>query len=475
LEKRRAAILEGPLGPTTLKFGLPLAIAMGLQATFNLIDLMIIGNLPNGPAAVGGLVICDMVAVIGTIFMTGISNAAVGVVSRFAGRGDRSGLNHATWNSIFIVLILSLVFGLLGVVGAELIIGDMVGAQGEVREIAISYLRILVGNSWTIFFLLHLTAVMRAMGSAKWPTIILIAANVLNIFLDVIMVYGPGPAPEIFAWGGGIAEMFGISRMGVDGAAWATVIARGLGCAAAAFMLLRFESGPRWIWSEVRPHRKELWRLIRIGAPASAQYVVRITAVLVALSLVTRVYTSEGDETVLAAFGICLRLDMLALFTTMGFASAAATMVGMNLGAENAARAMQSGWVTSAYTAVLMLILAVVYLIFADPIIRIFVDQDAVVEVGREYLWIVVWSYLFIGIAVVLSNGLQGATDTISSFLIDAVVVLLIQIPVMLLLVLAADMPRSAIWYSIAGANAVSAFVYIWWFRKGRWTRLELD
>ena len=123
-----------------------MAVAMGLQSCFNLTDMFIIGKLPNGVEAIGALAICDMLAVMGTIVAQGISNASVGVIGRFFGRGDRAALNHATWTSVFIVLIMSLAFGLFGIFGAPFLIGDMVGAGGEVHQIAVSYLRILVGQ-----------------------------------------------------------------------------------------------------------------------------------------------------------------------------------------------------------------------------------------------------------------------------------------------------------------------------------------
>ncbi len=463
--------MKGPLGPNLIKFGFPLAIAMGLMATFNLVDLLIIGRLPNGKVAAGALVICDMLAVIGTILTTGISNASVAVISRFFGKDDRRAVNHATWNSIAIVLVLSLVFGAIGLFGAELLVGDMVGADGETREIAVTYLRILVGNSWTIFFMLHLTAVMRALGSAKWPTIILIVANALNIFLDVFMVYGPGPAPEIFAWATGISEALGIPRMGVDGAAWATVIARAFGCVVALIVLLRLKSGPRWVWSEVKPTRGELWRILRIGTPSSAQFLVRISSVLLGLSLVTRLFTTTD----LAAYSICIRLDMLALFMAMGWASAAATFVGANLGAGKTRRAIRSGWLVSGFTAIAMVAILGGFLTNTEAIVQLFVPDAEVAAVGREYLWIVGLTYPMLGVAVVLSHALQGATDTVSSFVIDTAVIVLVQAPLMIVAVAVFDMPRTAIWYAIGIGNILSAIGYAWWYRRGAWTRLEVE
>jgi putative MATE family efflux protein len=474
VDKRRQAILYGPLWRHVFLFGMPLALAMGLQACFNLADLFIIGKLPNGTEAIAALVTCDMIAVIGTIFVQGLSNAAVAVISRFFGQGERHALNHTTWNSIYLVTVASVIYGAIGYFGAEFLVSDMVATKGAVREIAVSYLQILVGHSWTIFFLLHLTALMRAIGSAKWPAIILIGANLLNIFLDVLMVYGPGPAPDIFSWGPVLAETLGIPRMGVDGAAWATVIARGVGCLAALVLLTRMESGPRLVRSELRPQRSELWRLVRIGTPSSAQFLVRIGAVLVGVAVVTRMYTTPADPTVMAAYSICIRLDMLALFQGLGWASAAQTFVGANLGGDRPARAMSAGWVASAMNAVAMSVLALIFVVFANSIIGIFDDTDAVLAVGREYLRIVAGTYAFIGVAVVLSHAFQGATATVTSFVIDSIVIVGFQIPLLLVLGMALELPRTAVWFVIGGANVLSALVYAAWYVRGTWVSKTL-
>ncbi|MCA9562881.1 MAG: MATE family efflux transporter [Myxococcales bacterium] len=480
MDKRRDAILNGALAPNLVKFGLPLAIAMGLQACFNLIDLAIIGRLPNGSIAVAALVSCDLLAVIGTIFTQGVSNAAVAIISRYFGRGDQSSLNHATWNSITVVAVLSIIFGAFGYFGAPFLTGGMVGLEGETQQIAESYLKIIVGHSWTIFFLLHLTAVMRALGDAKWPTIILIAANVLNIFLDVLFVYGPGDAPAAFAWGAPIAAALGIPRMGVDGAAWATVIARAVGVLWAAVLLMRYKNGPRFVRSEMRPTRAELTRLIRIGAPSSAQFLVRISGVLVVLSLVARIY-EPTNPAVATALSVCIRLDMLGLFLGLGWGSAAATFVGMNLGNQAPKRAEKAGWVAAVLNSGVMILVGLVFILFSEQIFALFLQDDSteialstVFSVGKQYLWIVGSSYAFIGTALVLSNALQGATDTMSSFLIDLIVIFGVQVPAMLVVTLVLDAPPNGLWACIAGANVLSAVAYALWYRKGRWKSLEV-
>src|SRR5262249_60280132 len=89
------------------------------------------------------------------------------------------------------------------------------------------------------FFLLHVTTIQRALGSSKTPVAMLLFSNVLNLFLAVLLVYGPGEAPPVFAWGPPIARALFIPRMQVIGAAWATIIARTVTLCPLLFLVIR--------------------------------------------------------------------------------------------------------------------------------------------------------------------------------------------------------------------------------------------
>ena len=468
-------ITNGPLPREVFVFGLPLVVGMALHASFNLIDMFIIGRLPNGTAALGALAVSDMLAILATIICNGMSNATVAVVSRRHGSGDFAGMNHAAWSSVGVITVLSLVFGLAGVFGAEWVITDMVGTKGEVRVIAIDYLQIIMGGSASIFFLLQLTAIMRGLGESRFPAMILVGSNILNIILDIIMAYGPGPAPEAFAWATPFAAWLGVPHMGVNGAAWATVISRTLGSLVAFVWLVRRDrNGLRFQLKDLIPRKDEVMRLVKIGLPSSGQFVVRVLGVLVFVSLVARFFTTPEDGSALAAFGICIRLDTIALFTGLGWGAAASTFIGQNLGAGYPDRAVRAGWLAAGYNVLLMIGLASFYLVYAPGIIGFFNDAPQVIDIGREYLRIVGVTYAFIGIAAVLSSGLSGAGATLSSFLIDAVVLLGVQIPVSIFLIGQRYTGRVGTWWLIAIGNILSALVYIAWYNHRSWLRKQI-
>jgi Na+-driven multidrug efflux pump len=221
-------ILSAPLRLAVLRFGAPLALGMGMQTAFNLIDAFVISRLGGAVAgpALGAIGICDQLAALGTIVSYGLSVATATLVSRKVGEGDHEAVKEIAWQSLIVIAALSVLFGILGIFGANFVLRTLVGAKGEVANLGVPYLRVMLGGSATIFLLMHLTSVQRALGSSKTPVGLLIGSNVLNFLLAVVMVYGPGDSPAVLSWGRPIAQLLHVPRMGLMGAAWATLIAR---------------------------------------------------------------------------------------------------------------------------------------------------------------------------------------------------------------------------------------------------------
>ncbi len=464
-ERAANRILEGHVALGVLRFGLPLVVGMILHTTFNLIDMYMISRLEESTAALAALGICDMVAAVATILSNGVATAAVAVISRRVGAADRKGVASATYQSMLLVGVMSVGFGLLGIFGSDFVIRVMMQAKGDAADIAVGYLQILLGGCFSIFFLLQITAVLRAVGHAKTAASLLVGGNILNIVLNVPLIYGPGPYPEVFAWGRPIAEALSIPRLGVDGAAWATLIGRTVPVIIGGVILARRRAAPFAI-DRLRPRWDELKNLLRVGWPSSAQLVLRILAVLVFISLVSAIYTTPEDQSALTAYSICLRLETMALFIGMGWGAAASSFVGMNLGARHVSRAKDAGWYAAAYNFVLMLGLVWLYLAKSDTIVGFFDDGPTTLAVGREYFRTVGLTYGLVGVAVVLSQAINGAGATLSSLVVDALV-LMVLIPVAIYAGEVLRVPRPHFWMLIALGNVVTAVGYIGWYAKG--------
>lgn len=471
-EQASPRILEAPVGRAVFRFGAPLALGMGLQTTFNLVDAYLISRLPadvSGPS-LGAIGICDQIAAVGSIVSYGVSTATASMVSLHEGRGDRERARHIAWQSMLIVGAWSLLFGFLGIVCARFLMCQVVGAKGSVAELGTSYLRVILGGGFSIFFLLQCTAIQRALGSSKTPAALLILSNVLNLVLAVLFVYGPGHAPPVFSWGPPLARILGIPRMELVGAAWATIIARTVTLVPLLAIVMRrfhlFRRGGRR-----RPSRSLMRAILQIAWPSSAQLVIRIGGMIATQAVVARAFTTLQDQSATTSLGIVFRLETMALFVGMGWGSAAQTFMGQNLGAARTDRAVRSGWVAALYNVVAMLMLTLAYHRWGAPIVRFFDEDASVVAQALSYLAVVAPSYAALGVGIVLGNAMAGAGATRMTMFLDAGVIFGFQVPAAIASLLWPGMNPARLWTVLAVTNLISAMAYIISYRQGRYLK----
>ena len=266
--------------------------------------------------------------------------------------------------------------------------------------------------------------------------------------------------------------------MDVLGAAWSTVLARGL------FMVLGFGIlfvGHKNLRLRLRGFRTQwatVGRLLWVGLPNSAQITVRIAAYMVIMALVMQ----EGDL-VGTAFGITAgRLDMTAVFGAAGWGAAASAMVGQNLGAGKIRRAALSGWTAAAYGAAVCGLMGLLFYVFAGPLIEMFFlvkggAHPDVIAHGKDYLAILAPAYPFIAVGLVLAQALNGAGSTKVPLLFDTIAFLLIQTPLAFALralpVDGAPFGLEGIYWAMTITSVLLAAVYAVWFRFGPWHRTK--
>lgn len=463
-------ILTGSIPLETFRFGLPIAVGMGLQTLFNLVDAYIVSRLTPDVAgpALGAIGICDQLTAIGTILSYGLTTASTAMIAQAHGRGDKAEVRRLAWQSMLAIAGLSILFGLLSILLAGPIVAGAVGAKGKVSELGTEYLRVIGGGSFSIYFLFQLTGIQRALGSAKTPVALLVASNVINLFLAVLFVYGPGPAPPVFSWGPVIAEALHIPRLELVGAAWATVLARTITLVPVVILLVRrFDVMGKG--SVARPDRKTLASIFRVGWPSSAQFVVRMLAMLLTHSLVARLFTTATDQSATTALGIVFRLETMAFFISMGWGSAAQTFVAQNLGADHRARARRSGVFSAAYCAAMLLLVALAFWSWGQPIVEFFDANPTVVAIATTYIAFVVWSYIGLGAGVVLGSAITGSGATRTTLITDLGVVLAFQVPASLLAVLLPGGSLTRLWTAIAVTYVVSGVAYALVFRFVKW------
>jgi putative MATE family efflux protein len=475
LDQRSERILSGPLPLEVLRFGAPLALGMGLQTAFNLVDAYIIARLPSdvsGPS-LGAIGICDQLAALGTIVSYGISVAAASLVSRAWGRGDKDEARRLAWQSGLVVLALGILLAVVGGFGARTLLIGVIGVKGQVAERGADYLSVVMGGGVTMFLMLHCASLLRAVGSAKTPVMLLLLGNVLNFFFAVLLVYGAGDAPSFLAWGPAAARALGVPRLELLGAGVATLAAR-----AVVLLPLVFFAAKRLGFltqgASLLPDGQAIVRLLRLAWPSSAELVVRMCAMLLTHALVARAFTTATNQSATTALGIVFRFETMALFISIGWGSAVQTFVGQNLGAGQITRAKQSGYWAALYNTAMMTVLSLIYVACAGAIVGFFDRDPQVLAIAQSYFAWVAPTYVALGIGIVLGSVMQGAGVPERALLLDVCVLLAVQLPASALVYMAAKHTLTQVWLVVGTSYVALALTLVTSYRRGGFLRAAL-
>ncbi len=468
IESAPRDLTEGGVGRRILVFGFPLMLGMAFHALFNLVDLFIVGKL--GSSAISAVSIASLLTMIPMVICNGICTSSLALIARNIGFRNHIRAQEVARQSLILALGLAFALGVPSYFYARQLI-ELVYTDAAAVPDATRYLEIMSLGTWTMFLLLQTTAIMRAEGNALWPMIILVGANVLNIVLDYLLVFG----------------VWGFPNLGAPGAAWATVIARAAGAAVGMFLLILPGRQVRLRLKGMRLKLSIHLKMLVIGLPTSFQWFIRTAAYIVLLGLVGHHAGGAGfGKEAGAAFGIGVRLDMFALFAGVGWGAAASTMVGQCLGRRMPDRAAKGAWVASTLNLLSMAGVGAAYYVFAGFLLRFFgadpellgigtadASYDETIRIGVVYIRAVVFSYPFVAVAVVLSQALNGAGSTKTPLAIDVGGLLLIQLPLAWALA-RTSLGLEGIWYAIVGSNVLMTIAYVIVFRIGVWKRKQL-
>lgn len=437
----------------------PMLLSSILQNAQSLIDLFWVGRL--GKDAVAALALSGTALMLLFPFIMGLSTGTVALVSRAYGAGRKSEASfHAAQSlSIAILVGIAMGFGMLPIVPATC---NFMGASDNVAPLATTYLRISLIGMFSGCLLFVASSAMQGAGNTVLPMIAMLSANVLNMILDPIFIFGLGPIP---AWG-------------VAGAAWATVLSQVL---AGCMVLVVLATGRVRLHLKLRdfaPQLQQVIRLLRIGLPSGFQMLARSLMSVALFKIVAACGTAA-----MAGFGIGTRLQMVLLLPCFVFGNAAATLVGQNLGAQQPNRAHKAAWTATAWTISFMLVSGILTAIVAEPIVKAFVsapiDKDLkseleVIAVGTSYLRWLAPSYALSGLAIVIGRSLNGAGSTMATMIFTLAALWGLQVPLASYFAKITFPPTLGIWWAILIATLVHAGLTVFWFETGRWKQVKV-
>lgn len=437
---------QGSIVIALIILAIPMILEMSMEALFAIVDTFFVAKL--GPASVAVVGLTESVLALVYAVSVGLSIGATATVARRVGEEDMEGAARTATHVVYLGLIVSTVMGIAGVILAPQIY-RVLGAEAEVIEMGLPFMRIMFGTNFVIVFLFLLNGIFRGAGDAAIALRVLIIANGLNIILDPLFIFGIWFFPE---WG-------------VTGAAVATVIGRAVGVSYAAWALFGRKSGRLAVNAEhwrFDPHL--LWSLIRLSGTAVLQFLVAT------LSWSGLVMVISGFGTVaIAGYQIGLRVIIFVILPAVGLANAAATLVGQNLGAGKPDRAERSVWTAGFLNAGLLGLAGLFFVLFPGLVISVFTTDPEVSRYGTDCLRIVGYGYAFYGLGMVMESAFNGAGDTVTPTWLNFIVFWLFEIPLAYLLAYRFGMgPQGAFW-AITIAFSLLAVSSALLFRRGKW------
>jgi putative MATE family efflux protein len=426
----------------------PMILEMIMESLFAVVDIFFVGRLGKHATATVGLT--EAVLMIVYSVGVGISMAATALIARRFGEKNYKEAGSAAFQLVFLGGVISLIISVLGILFAEDVL-ILMGASQEVLAIGVPYTRVIFAGNMAIMLLFLINGAFRGAGQAHLAMRTLWISNGINIVLDPLLIFGIGS----------------FEGLGLVGAAWATTIGRSFGVLYQLYHLLN----GKHLLKILREHITLKWSVIKniliISSGGMGQFLIDSAAWIVLI----RLANSFGDDSV-AGLTITFRILMFSLMPAWGLSGAASTLVGQNLGAKKAKRAMLSVWLTARYNVIFLFIITFIYLLFADVIASWFINSSDVANIAAQGLRVIVLGYVFFGVGMVMIQAFNGAGDTKTPMFINIFVFILLEIPLAFFLSIYLDMAMLGIFITISFCHSLHALISLWLFRKGNWKKV---
>src|ERR1039457_5798992 len=440
----------GNLNRAILLLAVPMVLEMVLESLFAVVDVFWVAHLGANAVATVGLTesLLSLVFAVGL----GLSLSTTAMVARRIGEKDPAGAAVAGVQAIALGLAVSLAIGAPCLLFAPHLL-RLMGASPEIVAVGSGYARIALGGSGVLLLLFLNNAIFRGTGDAAIAMRILWVSNIINLVLDPCFIFGLGPFP----------------RLGVTGAAVATITGRSIGVVYQFYRLLRGTERIRILRRQMRINLHVLLRLARVSLTGILQFAIAHTSWIGLVRIV-----SMFGAAALGGYTIAIRIVSIAILPAWGLSNAAATLVGQNLGTKQPERAEQSVWRTGIYNMLFLGSVGVLFIFFAEPLTRLFSHDPAVVPLGAACLRIVSYGNVGYAYGMVMLQAFNGAGDTVTPTYVYLFGFWLLEIPLAYWLAIPAHLRSNGVFIAIVIAETAIAGASAILFKRGRWKRQQI-
>lgn len=432
----------GKEGKLIFYFAVPLLLGNVFQTLNSIVDRIIVGkNLGTVAQAAIGEVFPVLFAMISLLM--GISIGITVIISQYFGAKDMEKVKRSVNTAYIFVFISSLIISAAGFFLSRPIF-ELFDVPADVLPLAVSYTRIIMAGMILPAGLFCTLAILRGLGDSKTPLYFIILSSLLNIVIELIFIP--------------------VLHMGIEGAAYANVIAQTVTFFIATFMLNRRHEMVRISFSKWIFDKDIFKKSLKIGLPSGVQQFAVAIGQIFLMGLVNKFGTDTA-----AAFTIGGSIDALAMLPAMNFAMALMTFVGQNMGAGKPERVKKGLLSTQYMSGIFAVVITVLALLIPHSMVQGFNKDTNVIQIAVEYLFVVSPFYLLFSVMFINSGVFRGAGDTLIPMFITIISLWGVRIP--LAYFLSKSIGEHGIWWSLPLAWATGVIFSILYYLSGRWKK----
>jgi putative MATE family efflux protein len=454
------SLTEGDLKRPMVALAWPIIVTELLQVAYNLADTFWLGRYSTDALAAISLafpLIFLFISVGG-----GFTVAGSTLVAQYTGAKSEGSAGTVAGQTLSFITLIAVTVGALGFLLTDPMLSALPSSPGtsaDVIPLAGEYMEVFFLGLPFLFGFFVFSALMRGYGNTRAPMVVMAVSVLVNVVIDPILIFG---------W-------FGAPELGVQGAALATIVSRGIATVIGVYILFGTSAGPSVSVADFRPKLEYVAQIVRIGVPSAVEQ----SATALGFITLTVMVISFAPE-VVAAYGLGNRLTSLIFLPALGLGRATNTIVGQNLGARKPERAERAVYLAASVGAGVMVVAGVVAYLLAEPIVSVFVgttgaDAEATVRFSVEYVRIRAIEFGFIGVLQVVLGAYRGAGNTKTALAFSLVALWLGRVPIVYLLSFEYGFAETGIWIGMAAGQIIGAILAAAWFTRGTWKESVID
>ena len=425
-----------PVGKLLIQISLPMMISMLVQALYNVVDSIFVAQISENALTAVSLAFPIQNLMISTSVGTGVGVNAL--LSRRLGEQNEKGVTDSALNGIFLYAITMIVFMVLGFFIPRLYFESQTN-NAEIIEYGVTYLEICMIVSVGLYGAILFERLLQSTGRTVLSMISQLAGAIINIVFDPLLIFG----------------LAGFPKMGIAGAAWATVFGQIVGFIISLTLNLTKNKEIKFKLKGFRPHAKTIGEIYKVGVPS-----ILLGSIGSVLTYLINLILGAFTMTAVAVYGVYFKLQSFIFMPVFGLNNGIVPIVAYNYGAKRKDRIMRSIKLCAIAAVTIMVVGLLIFELFPRQLLAMFNASEEMYAIGVPALRRIAIHFPVAAICITLISVFQALGKGLLSMIVSFVRQVIVLLPAAYLLSLTGDVNN--IWWAFIiaeGASAVASFI----------------